>query len=103
MKVKNGFWSVKTFGQYKWHEHTVQLPQLDIPTIIRTPTAVYETRLIEKDINGVEYKYENKDELAFGTTYEGEDMNQTNKRYAINTTIRTIKGNQLWQKKQMKY
>ena len=53
----------------------VYLPQLDIPLIIRTPTAVYDTRLMKKDINGVEYKYENKDELAFGTTYEGEDMN----------------------------
>ena len=49
----------------------VELPQLDIQ-VIRTPTAVYDTRLIEKDINGVEYTYENKDELAFGTTYEGE-------------------------------
>ena len=49
----------------------VELPQLDIQ-VRRTPTAVYDTRLIEKDINGVEYTYENKDELAFGTTYEGE-------------------------------
>ena len=27
--------------------------------------------IVEKDINGVEYSYENKDELAFGT-YEDE-------------------------------
>ena len=26
--------------------------------------------VVEKDINGVEYSYENKDELAFGTEYE---------------------------------
>jgi len=28
--------------------------------------------IVEKDINGVEYAYENKDELAFGTYYEDE-------------------------------
>ena len=28
--------------------------------------------VVEKDINGVEYSYENKDELAFGTYYEEE-------------------------------
>jgi len=49
----------------------VRLPKLEIPPVIRTPTAVYHTQLIEKDINGVEYTYANKDELAFGTTYEG--------------------------------
>ena len=27
---------------------------------------------MSKDINGVEYAYENKDELAFGTYYEDE-------------------------------
>ena len=27
---------------------------------------------VEKDINGVEYSYANKDELAFGTYYEDE-------------------------------
>ena len=26
--------------------------------------------IVEKDINGVEYSYENKDELAFGTEHE---------------------------------
>ena len=54
----------------------VELPQLDMPPLIRTPTAVYDTRFIEKDINGVEYTYENKDELAFGTTYEGEENDE---------------------------
>ena len=28
--------------------------------------------VVEKDINGVEYSYENKDELAFGTYFEEE-------------------------------
>ena len=28
--------------------------------------------IVEKDINGVEYSYENKDELAFGTYFEEE-------------------------------
>ena len=28
--------------------------------------------ILEKDINGVEYSYENKDELAFGTYFEEE-------------------------------
>jgi hypothetical protein len=32
-----------------------------------------DSRLIEKDINGVEYSYENHSELAFGTIYEGEE------------------------------
>ena len=28
--------------------------------------------IVEKDINGVEYSYENKDELAFGTYFDEE-------------------------------
>jgi hypothetical protein len=28
--------------------------------------------IVEKDINGVEYSYENKDEIAFGTYFEEE-------------------------------
>ena len=28
--------------------------------------------VVEKDINGVEYSYENKDELVFGTYFEEE-------------------------------
>ena len=49
----------------------VRLPKIEIAPVIRTPTAVYHTQVIERDINGVEYTYANKDELAFGTTYEG--------------------------------
>jgi len=30
--------------------------------------------IVEKDINGVEYSYENKDELAFGTYFEEEEL-----------------------------
>ena len=33
--------------------------------------------VVEKDINGVEYSYENKDELAFGTEYEEEEVEVT--------------------------
>ena len=32
--------------------------------------------IVEKDINGVEYSYENKDELAFGTYYEEEEITE---------------------------
>ena len=32
--------------------------------------------IVEKDINGVEYSYENKDELAFGTYYEEEESEE---------------------------
>jgi len=28
---------------------------------------------VERDINGVEYTYANKDEIAFGTTFERDD------------------------------
>ena len=30
--------------------------------------------IVEKDINGVEYSYENKDELAFGTYFEDREL-----------------------------
>ena len=32
--------------------------------------------VVEKDINGVEYSYENKDELAFGTYFEEEEVEE---------------------------
>jgi hypothetical protein len=32
--------------------------------------------IVEKDINGVEYSYENKDELAFGTYFEEEESEE---------------------------
>ena len=32
--------------------------------------------VVEKDINGVEYSYENKDELAFGTYFEEESAEE---------------------------
>ena len=32
--------------------------------------------IVEKDINGVEYLYENKDELAFGTYFEEEESEE---------------------------
>jgi hypothetical protein len=71
--IATGRWQMYQSAQMHLN---VELPQLDMPPLIRTPTAVYDTRFIEKDINGVEYTYENKDELAFGTTYEGEENDE---------------------------
>jgi hypothetical protein len=66
----------RTVGSYKQRivlyepfEELIRLPKLNIQTV-RTECAVYDSRLIEKDINGVEYTYENHSELAFGTSYE---------------------------------
>ena len=36
--------------------------------------------VVEKDINGVEYSYENKDEIAFGTYFEEEESEEDKPR-----------------------
>ena len=38
-----------------------------------------------KDINGVEYTYANKDEIAFGTTFEQDDNDFVTKMKKVDT------------------
>ena len=38
-----------------------------------------------KDINGVEYTYANKDEIAFGTTFEQDDYDFVTKMKKVDT------------------
>jgi len=40
---------------------------------------------VERDINGVEYTYANKDEIAFGTTFERDDNDFVAKMMKVDT------------------
>jgi len=40
---------------------------------------------VERDINGVEYTYANKDEIAFGTTFEQDDYDFVTKMKKVDT------------------